>query len=74
MNSFVLIINSLKPLRMTFQELQKTVLSHLSENAQLEVFDYLKIIGDYDDKSINRAISLQKILTEDAELLKKLAQ
>ena len=51
-------------------ELLKTV----PDDALEDVFNYLKEIKEHSPSTINLSHNLKKILTEDKELLKRLAQ
>ncbi len=50
------------------------LLDNTPEQVLQEVFDYLKSIEGKSDKSISLSKNLRTILTEDKELLERLAQ
>lgn len=50
------------------------LLEHSSEQVLQEVFDYLKSIDNESERSITLSHNLRTILTEDKELLERLAQ
>lgn len=50
------------------------LLDNTSEQVLQEVFDYLKSLQDKPEKSVLLSNNLSKILTEEKDLLKKLAK
>lgn len=50
------------------------LLDNTSEQVLQEVFDYLKSITGKSDKSVALSQNIDKILTEDNDLLKRLAE
>ena len=50
------------------------LLDNLSEQVLKEVFDYLKAIDSKSEHSVTLSQNLRTILTEDKELLERLAQ
>lgn len=54
-------------------EIQKT-LDNIPENVLQDILDYLKLIQDKSSDKIKLSKNLRDILTEDKELLEKLAK
>lgn len=57
-----------------FKSAINELLDNSSERVLQEVFDYLKSMNDKSERSIKLSHNLRTILTEDKDLLERLAQ